>query len=72
MKLNDKIYNTLKWVLFVFEPALITLISGFGQQFDWNVTAIVFVIGAIATFIGTITGISNIRYKKEAIDDKEM
>ena len=65
MKMNNKIYDILKWGLMIFVPALITLIGTLGQIYNWDTEIIVLTISAIATFLGTITGISNYNYKKE-------
>lgn len=64
MKLNDKVYNFLKWALIIFVPALITLIGTLGQIYNFDTEIIVLTISAIATFFGAITGISNYNYKK--------
>lgn len=65
MKLNDKVYQFLKWTLMIFVPALITLIGTLGQIYEFDTEIIVLTISAIATFLGAITGISNYNYKKE-------
>lgn len=65
MILSDKTYNTLKWLLLTVVPALITLISGLGTIYGYDTTQITAVIGIIATFIGTLVGISNANYVKE-------
>lgn len=67
MKLNDKVYTILKWTLIIFVPALITLICTLGKIYDFNTDTIVLTIGAITTFLGAITGISNYNYKKENV-----
>lgn len=64
MKLNDKIYNVLKWGLIIFIPALLTLIGTLGQIYNFDTETIVLTISAISTFLGVITGISNYNYKK--------
>lgn len=64
MKMNNKIYNILKWGLLIFIPAVITLIGTLGQIYSFNTEKIVLTISAIATFLGVITGISNYNYKK--------
>lgn len=64
MKINDKLYNILKWGLIIFIPALITLIGTLGQIYDFDTETIVLTISAISTFLGVITGISNYNYKK--------
>lgn len=65
MKLPNKIYNILKWVLIIFTPALITLIGTLGKIYNFETETINLTIGAVATFLGVITGISNINYYKD-------
>lgn len=69
MILNDKLYNTLKWLLLTVVPALITLISGLGTVYGFDTTQVTAVIGIIATFIGAVVGISNANYAKGDSDD---
>lgn len=64
MKFNDKIYKILKWGLMIFTPALITFISTLGKIYNFETETIILTISAIATFLGTLTGISNYNYKK--------
>jgi hypothetical protein len=64
MKMNNKAYDILKWSLMIFVPALITLIGTLGKIYNFDTEIIVLTIGAIATFLGAITGISNYNYKK--------
>lgn len=64
MILPDKVYDILKWILIVFTPALITLISTLGVIYEFNTEIITLTIGAIATFIASLIGISNVNYKK--------
>ena len=65
MKLNDKLYNILKWGLIIFVPATLTLIGALGKIYNLDTEIIVLTISAISTFLGTITGISNYNYHKE-------
>lgn len=70
MRMDNKIYNVFKYGLFIFIPALITLIGSLGQIYNFDTEIIILTISAFATFIGTITGISNINYNKvEIISD---
>lgn len=62
--LSNKFYDFLKWFLILFIPAIITLIETLGIIYKFDSEVIVLTIGAFATFLGTITGISNINYKK--------
>lgn len=65
MKMNNKVYDVLKWSLMIFVPAVITLIGTLGKIYNFDTEIIVLTISAIATFLGAITGISNYNYKKE-------
>ena len=65
MILPDKVYNFLKWLLITFTPALIVLISTLGVIYNFDTEIITLTIGAIATFIATIIGISNYNYKNK-------
>lgn len=65
MILPDKVYNILKWLLLTFTPALIVLISTLGVIYNFDTEVITLTIGAIATFIGALIGISNHNYNKK-------
>lgn len=64
MKLNNKVYDAIKYFLMVFYPALTLLISTLGTIYGFETEKVLLTISAIVTFIGTITGISNYNYKK--------
>lgn len=65
MKLNNKIYDVLKWVALIALPALAILYGSladiwglpFAEQIPDTITA-------IDLFLGVILGISNVNYKK--------
>lgn len=65
MTMNDKIYDTLKWIAQYLLPAAGTLYFGiagiwglpFGEQVVGTITA-------VDTFLGVILGISTAQYKK--------
>ncbi|HLQ40537.1 MAG TPA: phage holin [Tetragenococcus sp.] len=65
MKLSNKQYDVLKWLLLIVSPALITLISGFGILMNYDATNITTAIGLITVFVGAITGVSSVKYNKE-------
>lgn len=65
MILPDKVYDILCWVLKVFTPALILLISTLGVIYNFDTEVITLTIGAIATFVATLIGISSINYNKK-------
>jgi len=65
MKLSDKAYNILKWVLSVAVAPTIALIAGLGEVFNFDTYTIIQVISLVATFLGAIFGISVYKYNKE-------
>ena len=65
MKLSNNIYNLFKWILLTLVPALVLLISTLGTIYNFDTEIITLTIGAIATFLGAITGISNYNYNKD-------
>lgn len=67
MKLNNQWYDSLKFISQIFLPALATLVGTLGVAFGYpEVTGLVVtVITAIATFIGSMLGLSSINYYKE-------
>lgn len=67
MKLSNRIYDVLKWVVMIVSPALCTLIVTLSSLWGWSIPtdAIVGTITAITTFIGVVIGISSAAYKKD-------
>ena len=67
MKIPDKIYDWLKWILIIVVPAFITLFTLLAQTWNWDIPtqAIVTTITGVATFLGVIVGISTHYYNKE-------
>lgn len=66
MKLKNKTYDILKWILITVIPALILLITTLGTIYNFEDVSniICLTISAIATFISSILGISSSNYKK--------
>ena len=66
MKLPDKVYEILKWILVIVIPAFLTLFSALQAAWGWDIPidAIVITITAIETFLGIIFGISTYNYRK--------
>lgn len=78
MKMNNKVYDVLKWIAMYFLPAVGTLY--FALANTWNLPygeEIVGTITAVDTFLGVILGIASNSYHKEiaasefVIDDDE-
>ena len=72
MKINDKTYNYLKWIVVVLLPSLGTLIGTVGTAFNWEFTQITLVIvTAITTFLGALIGVSTISYNNAQNNDSK-
>lgn len=66
MKLNDKVYDVLKWIAQYLLPALGTLY--FALSTIWDLPygeQVVGTITAIDAFLGAILGISSLSYYKD-------
>lgn len=65
MKLNNKLYDILKWVALVCLPALGALYFGLARIWGFRYgEEIVGSIAIIDTFLGAILGISTANYNK--------
>ncbi len=66
MKLNDKLYDILKWLVIIVLPACATLYAAlasvWGLPFAEQVTT---TITAVDTFLGAVLCISTVNYHKE-------
>lgn len=63
---QNKWYDLSKFLVTIFMPALITLLTGLGVLFNWTDTELI--TGAIAlfmTFFASILQISSIKYHNE-------
>jgi uncharacterized protein (DUF697 family) len=65
MKLPNNVYDVLKWACLIAVPAVITLISTLGTIYGQDMTTVTATIGAVATFVGALIGISNSNYYKD-------
>ena len=66
MKLNNKVYDVLKWIVIIVLPAISTLYYALSEI--WNLpyaTQVVGSITAITVFLGAILGVSTVQYNKE-------
>lgn len=67
MKLSDKAYDILKWIVVIVLPALATLYAALGGIWGLPlVTEITGTITALTTFLGAILMISTANYNKNA------
>lgn len=65
MKLNDKVYDILKWVVIIVLPALATLYAALASVWGWPYSQeVVTTITAVDTFLGAVLCISTVQYNK--------
>ena len=65
MKLNDSVYDVLKWIAQILLPAIGTLYFALAQIWGFPYAEqIVGTITAIDCFLGALLGISTLQYKK--------
>ena len=65
MKLSDKVYDVLKWLVCICIPALTTAYVGLDKLFCWGYAAEIAQVSAIiCTLIGALIGISTAQYYK--------
>ena len=66
MKLPDKVYLILKWLVLICFPALTTAYVGLDKLFGWGYAAEVAQVSAIVcTLIGALIGISTAQYYQD-------
>lgn len=64
--MNNKLYDFMKWFVWLFMPALTTLVGVVGQTLGWsNTDVIITIMTAVTTFLGAITGLSNKQYNRK-------
>ena len=66
MKMNDKVYDVLKWIAMILLPAIATLY--FTLASIWGLPYAEQIVGTITgidTFLGVILGISTSQYNKK-------
>lgn len=68
MKIPDKLYEFLKWLLLIVVPAFEVCLNAMAAAWNWNIPleAINITISAIATFIGVCIGISTTAYNSDS------
>lgn len=66
MRISDKAYDILKWLVVIVIPAMTTFYAVLDRLFSWGFAEIVTTISAaLCTCIGAIVGISSASYYKE-------
>ncbi len=71
MKLNDGMYDILKWITMIVIPALATAYVGLAAVWGWPYADEVAKTSAvICTLLGALLGISTAQYNKEETTGK--
>ena len=66
MKIPNKIYDVLKWMVLVVIPALTTFYVVLDNLFNWgNAETVATISAAACACIGAIIGVSTVQYNKE-------
>lgn len=64
MKLSNKMYDVLKWVVIIVLPAIAALYSGLAGIWGWPYAEeVVSTISCITVFLGAVLGFSTLQYK---------
>lgn len=67
MKLNDKTYDILKWLVIICIPALATAYVGLAGIWGWPLAdAVSKTANVVCVLLGALLGISSAQYNKEA------
>ena len=70
MKLNDKLYDILKWITMIVIPALATAYVGLAAVWAWPYADEVAKSAAVVcTLLGALLGISTAEYNKGNSDE---
>lgn len=66
MKLNNKVYDIMKWLVIIVMPAVATLYAALAAVWAWPYAdEVVTTITAVDTFLGAVLCISTAQYHKE-------
>lgn len=74
MRLNNRVYDILKWIVITALPAVSVLLTALLPLYgcpDKISYIILGTISAVTVFLGTLLGVSSERYKKEG-DTNEL
>ena len=68
MRLPNKVYDVLKWISCICIPAVVVFLGvvlGVLEVNPKTVNIILTILGAIGTLIGSLIGVSTVKYNKE-------
>ena len=64
--MSSKTYDILKWVVWVFLPALTVFVGGLGELYQWaDANVYTTLLSLVTVFLGSITGLSNRKYNEK-------
>lgn len=65
MKLDDKVYDIMKWIVMIVLPAISALYVGLGSIWGWPyIEQVAGSISCVTVFLGALLGISTAQYNK--------
>lgn len=65
MKFTNETYDKIKFIVQIVAPALIVLIAGLGDLYNFDTAKIIGLITLLTTFSGSVLGISSLRYNQK-------
>lgn len=66
---SNNVYDKLKWIALVLIPAIASLYFGLSQIWGFPLgEEVVGTLTVLDTFLGTLLGISNVKYKNAILD----
>ena len=66
MKLHNKVYDVMKWIVMIVLPALSAFYVALAPVWGWPYAEeVVGTIAVVTTFLGALLGISTVQYKRE-------
>lgn len=64
--LNDKLYNTLKWIVMIALPAIAVFIKSVGVEIGiQDPDTVVVVLNGVTALLGSLIGVSTLQYNKD-------
>ena len=70
MKLNNKVYDAMKWIVMIVLPAISALYVGLGSIWGWPyIEQVAGSISCVTVFLGALLGISTAKYNKDVKDN---
>lgn len=69
--LPHKLYEILRWAVWIVLPAIATLISGLNAAWSWNwpIDAILTTFSVVEVFLGTVLGIGKLTHDAPELED---